>query len=826
MSEVSVSKLAIIAVVAGLAAAAGAMFFLSGIEEKYRKAAEPEPVPMIRVIVPRINMARGDRLERNLLASRSIPVEFAPANVLQAKDIEMVVDRTLLADIRTGLPMTWLSVTSTKARKFSDVVEIGRRAKSMRVSEVDSIDGLLRPGDRIDLMGTFELSDLGYTTAQGGDSSMPDDAVLAVLENVEVLESSRVDKNGRKYEFKTDKNSKDGIDLDFTLLTLNLSPRQIARLELAESTGSLFAVLRNPNDTGTTDFEYIGLDVLLTKDTPPSSDIVLNVDGKPAGRIVGNQVVDVDGNVIGEVVDGQAVTFNGEVLGSITRNVADDDPINRVKEVTDIVRDANGKMIGRIVDGQVIDRSGNVIGSVRDGKAFSNNGGSLGSIEKSASLDENGRVVDLSSSAVKRDLVLGSDGKSIGVIVGDQVLDAQGNVVGKIVDGKAVAMDGSDLGTVRRNVGVADAINQIKEVATVVRDRSGRVIGKVVDGNVIDAQGNIVGRIDENGRAVANDGAALGTIDRGVALDSNGLEVELDDSVASRKATRTERVVRDANGVVLGRVVDGKLVNNSGQVVGTVDASGRARSLTGADLGTATVALVNAQGAIVSETAQVVRDARGNVVGRVVDGQVVDKDGKVVGKIGANGKPVAMDGSSLGSVETAVLDAAGNVVSSKEKIVRDAQGNVVGRVKNGLVVDDQGNVIGKVGANGQAVATDGSSLGVVVETIVDAQGNILEEGISVVRNAEGEVVGRLVNGRVLDASGKEIGIYQNGMVISALGETLAVGATIGTEGRSETQAALSKAESRPMPTIQRIVDFIPGGTAEEGITPVVKVRLQ
>ena len=268
MSEVSVSKLAIIAVVAGLAAAAGAMFFLSGIEEKYRKAAEPEPVPMIRVIVPRINMARGDRLERNLLASRSIPVEFAPANVLQAKDIEMVVDRTLLADTRTGLPMTWLSVTSTKARKFSDVVDIGRRARTMRVSEVDSIDGLLRPGDRIDLMGTFELSDLGYTTAQGGSSSMPDDAVIAVLENVEVIESSRVDKNGRKYEYKTDKNSKDGIDLDFTLLTLNLSPRQVARLELAESTGSLFAVLRNPNDTGTTDFEYIGLDVLLTKDTP------------------------------------------------------------------------------------------------------------------------------------------------------------------------------------------------------------------------------------------------------------------------------------------------------------------------------------------------------------------------------------------------------------------------------------------------------------------------------------------------------------------------------------------------------------------------------
>jgi hypothetical protein len=332
--------------------------------------------------------------------------------------------------------------------------------------------------------------------------------------------------------------------------------------------------------------------------------------------------------------------------------------------------------------------------------------------------------------------------------------------------------------------------------------------------------------VDKDGRAISNDGVALGSVERGVALDANGLEVDLDGSVASRKATRTERVVRDANGVVLGRVVDGKLVNDKGEVVGTVDASGRARSLTGAELGTASIALVNAQGAIVGETTQVVRDARGNVVGRVVDGQVIDNDGKVVGKIGANGEPVANDGSSLGSVETALLDASGNVVSSKQKVVRDAQGNVIGRVKDGLVVDDEGNVIGKVGANGEALATDGSTLGVVADAIVDAQGNVLEEGVSVVRNAEGEVIGRLVNGKVLDASGKEVGTYKDGMVISSLGEVLAVGAAIGTEGLSETQAALVKARSVPLPRVQRIVDFIPGGTAEEGITPVVKVRLQ
>ena len=676
MSEVSVSKLAIVAVVAGVCAAVGTMFFLSEVEEKYRLAAEPEPVKMITIIVPRINLARGDRLERDLLAARSIPLEYAPANVLQAKDIESVVDRTLLADVNTGLPMTWLAVTSTKARNFADVVEIGRRARTMRVSEVDSIDGLLRPGDRIDLMGTFELSDLGYTETQGGASSMPDDALIAVLENVEVIESSRVDKNGRRYTYNTDKNSKDGIDMEFTLLTLNLRPRQIARLELAERTGSLFAVLRNPNDTGTTEFEYLGLDILLTKDSPPSVDLVLGVDGKPIGRIVGDQVVDADGNVIGEVIDGKAVAFSGESLGSIAKNISADDPINRVKEVADVVRDANGNVIGRIVDGQVIDRSGNVIGTVENGKAVSLSGASLGEIAENVSLDANGREVNLEKSTVKRDLVLGSDGKPVGTIVGDQVLDAQGKIVGKIVDGKAVALDGTALGEVRRNVSIDDPIFQVAEIATVVRDSSGRIVGKVVDGNVLDAEGNVIGLVDERGRAVSSDGTVLGSLESGVALDANGLELEL---------TEKETVVRNAQGEVIGSLVDGKVIDASGKEIGTYQ-----------------------------------------------NGMVVSASGEVL---------------------------ATGVTASKETLVR---------------------------------------------------------------NAQGEVIGSLVDGKVIDASGEEIGTYQNGIVVSASGEVLATGVTI---GRIDTEG-LVDADTAPTSIRSSLVDFVAGGTAEEGITPVVKVSLQ
>ena len=918
MSELSGVRLLLIAAVAGLIAAGGVVLYLSGVEERYREAAEPEPEQMVRVIVPRQNMARGERLDRSKLAARSIPLKFAPANGLLASDIERVVDRTLLTDVQFGRPMTWHAVTSTKARNFSDVVELGKRALSVRVNEVDSVDGLLRPGDRIDLMGNFEISDLGYSQAQGGNQSMPEEAVMAVVQNVEVIESARVDKNGRRYENKTDKNSRDGIDLEFTLITLNLTPRQVARVQLAETVGDVFAVLRNSADSSLVDFDYLGVDILLTEDEPPAQDLVIGADGKPVGRIVGDKIVDSDGNVVGEVVDGQAVGLDGKALGSISRNVSADDPINRVAEVSDVIRDAQGNIVGRVVDGKVVDRAGNVIGEVKNGRAVSTSGEVLGSVAKGVALDKNGNEVNLGASSVKQDVVIGSDGRPVGRIVGDNVVDQNGNVVGKVVNGQAVALDGSSLGQVVRNVSASDPIAQVAEVADVVRDKNGNIVGKIVDGRVvdasgnvvgesqqvvrdasgrvigriedgqiIDASGNVVGRVDASGRAVANDGSSLGRIDyavigndgqelgrveRNVALDASGQEVDLSGSALSAKATRTERVIRDASGNIVGKVVDGQVVDNSGKVIGTVDANGEARSLSGRSLGKAEQVLVNDAGVVVGEQAEVVRDASGKVIGRVVNGEIVDADGKVVGKVDASGRAVSADGQVLGSVEKAMVDRNGNVVAStqkvvrnangevvgrmvgdqlvdasgkvlgkREQVVRDASGKIIGRVQDGKILDASGKVIGKVDASGKAVANDGSALGTLDqavvgkdlgelgqedEVMVTENGEPLEEGVSVVRDASGQVIGKLVNGKVVNALGEVVGTYENGVVVSNTGEVLAEGVTIDTADAASTQETLESKAVEPAVNINRVVDFIPGGTAKDGITPVVKVRLQ
>src|SRR5690606_25941305 len=114
-----------------------------------------------------------------------------------------------------------------------------------------------------------------------------EEVVMPVLERVTVLSAGREDYTGRRYERSQTQNSVDGFDMEFTIVTLHLTPRQVARVELAQQTGTLFAILRHPEDSSVVDYDYLRAEMLLTKDRPENIDLVVGADGRPVGRIVG-----------------------------------------------------------------------------------------------------------------------------------------------------------------------------------------------------------------------------------------------------------------------------------------------------------------------------------------------------------------------------------------------------------------------------------------------------------------------------------------------------------------------------------------------------------
>ncbi|WP_049724076.1 Flp pilus assembly protein CpaB [Gilvimarinus polysaccharolyticus] len=745
MKQMSGSRLFMIAIVCGVVAAFLTVYYLKSVEDRYRRANQPQRVETIAVVVPKRDLNKGDTITRDAIGKLDVPKKFLPSNFIPASAYKKVLNRTIASPLKAGRVMTVEAITGTKAETFSETVELGHRAFSVKVNKVDSFDGLLRPGDTIDLMGEFNLENLGFVE---GSKQEVNQVVMPVLEKVIVLSAGREDYTGRRYERSRQQNSADGFNMEFTIITLSLTPRQVARVQLAEVTGEMFAVLRHPEDTSMAEFDFIRADVLLEPEPEPLISVVLDENGNPIGRVVGDNVVDANGNIIGKVVDGKPVAFDGTALGSIVENVSKDDPMLRVRERSDVVRDASGNIVGK-VEQVVRDKSGKVIGRVVNGELVDANGQVIGRVNADGSVtDSSGRVL----------------GRTEKVVV-----DKSGKIVGRInKDGAAVSETGELLGVIQKNVALDAQGNVVdlsdssvpqtrSQVAQVVRDKNGNVVGRIVDGQVIDANGKVVGRVDENGNAVNLRGETLGAVEQ-VMLDRDG-------NVVGRMTT-----IPGTNKKVM--------VGSDGKVIGSVEDVVR-----------------DASGNIIGKVEEVVRDADGNVVGRVVNGKVIDANGNVVGNVNKDGTVTGVNGELLGRVEKAVIDS-------------------------------RGNIVGRINQDGTAVATDGSVLGTVGQAVLNESGQEVGEQVQVVRDANGNIIGRLVDGKVVDEKGNVIGELKDGKVIAADGRVITKGVVVSTENRSDVADEIRESGAAKITREVDYIEFIPGGNDEEGIVPVRRVRLQ
>ena len=600
MSSVSGKKLLIIAVACGVLAALLGWLYLKAKESQYRAAYQPARQVMVSVIVPKLDISKAQSLTPENVAVMEVPRDYLPSNAVLAQDWPRLEKRMTIQPLQKGRPISWDAIEQDGVSRFSENVELGKRIKTVKVSKINSFDGMLRPGDKIDLLGTFNATDIGMQE----QLNYSNEVVINVLEDVEVLAAGREDAKGRKYENYYDRSTPDGFNMNFSTLSLMLTPTQVARVELAEKAGELVAVLRHPKDSSSASLGQITVASLLDPLPAETVDVVLDSEGNLLGRIVGDNVVDMNGRIIGRIVDGQAIGLDGKVMGRIVRGLAADDPLLRMRERATVVRDAEGNVIGRVVDGQVLDASGNVIGRYADGKATGLDGQSLGTVTQNAALDSSGRVIDMSRSQVQ------SGAETDASLVDGKLIDAQGNVIG--------------------------------EAGEIARDASGKILGRVVDGKLVDADGKVLGTV-KDGQVIDADGKVLGTTEQAV-LGRDG--TPLADAVL---------VVRDANGNILGAVVGNDVIDAEGRKIGYVR-DGKVYDLAGNLIPGATIGLRQ-------DAQQVVRDAQGNLLGSVRGGAVYGADGKVIGKVidgkvvDANGNVVAR-GISLG-VETPRETATG-----------------------------------------------------------------------------------------------------------------------------------------------------------------------
>lgn len=181
----------------------------------------------VAVVVAKRDLARGDAITGDVMAVRKIPVAYVHQSAVRPSEFAQYERQRLVVPLRKGEPLLPAHTEGNGNSVFSATLKKGLRALTFEVDAVNSISGMLRPGDRIDLI---------YSSRGGGGA---EGLTQPLLSNVTVLATDQM---------LTKRDETTGKERSFSTITLEVSPLDADRIIVAKSSGQITAVLRHPED--------------------------------------------------------------------------------------------------------------------------------------------------------------------------------------------------------------------------------------------------------------------------------------------------------------------------------------------------------------------------------------------------------------------------------------------------------------------------------------------------------------------------------------------------------------------------------------------------
>ncbi|CAM5181088.1 Pilus assembly protein CpaB OS=Castellaniella defragrans OX=75697 GN=HNR28_002325 PE=4 SV=1 [Castellaniella defragrans] len=212
------------AVLAGLALLAGGLAAGSlalHMQQRERELQAQAHLPMVERIVAARDLPAGTRLAADHLAVRSFPAQWVGKDTLPALRHGELEGRVLTAPLHAGDAVT-PAHTHLPQPAFSAQLAPGRRAITLPVDQVNSLSGLLQPGDLVDLYVSFDHQRKRLTAP--------------LLQSMLVLATGRETRAG------------DPEGQSYSTVTLDAAPDEVVKLVAARQAGTLTAILRHPED--------------------------------------------------------------------------------------------------------------------------------------------------------------------------------------------------------------------------------------------------------------------------------------------------------------------------------------------------------------------------------------------------------------------------------------------------------------------------------------------------------------------------------------------------------------------------------------------------
>jgi pilus assembly protein CpaB len=179
-----------------------------------------------KVVVAAIDIELGSRLNPQLLKTVDWPSGSIPSGAVS--DALSLQDRVVKTSVLRGEPILEAKLAPVGSKGgLSAVIPEGKRAMTVRVNDVIGVAGFALPGNYVDIVVNTQLDGEGR-----GDKQIS----KIVLEHILVLAvAQEADRDETKPKV-------------VNAVTLELTPEQAEKLDLARSVGTLSLVLRNQVD--------------------------------------------------------------------------------------------------------------------------------------------------------------------------------------------------------------------------------------------------------------------------------------------------------------------------------------------------------------------------------------------------------------------------------------------------------------------------------------------------------------------------------------------------------------------------------------------------
>ena len=215
-----------------------------------------------KIAVATLDIQLGNRLTPQMIQMVDWPAGSSPAGAFS--DAALLADRVVKTTVMRGEPILENKLAPIGRRGgLSAVVEEGKRAITVRVNDVVGVAGFALPGNYVDIMVN--------TQEEGSQANDQDRAISKiVLEHILVLAVAQ--------EAGRDETTPKVVNA----VTLEVTPEQAEKLDLARSVGSLSLVLRNQTDMDPSQTKGITKDELLDKKAAPIPAPVAKPEPQPA----------------------------------------------------------------------------------------------------------------------------------------------------------------------------------------------------------------------------------------------------------------------------------------------------------------------------------------------------------------------------------------------------------------------------------------------------------------------------------------------------------------------------------------------------------------